>query len=264
MSAIAPRADGKRPPRGAAVPAGDASTAGRRKGMRRALVEAELLEQAARLFAERGFAGTNLQDVAEAMGTTRAALYYYVKNKDELLTRLVEGVTLDGVARREEIAQDPELNASSRLHKIMTASVAEHATWPARFRLLDRSEGDLPEPLAETHREAKRRTLEQFARVLQEGIAAGEFIDVDTRSTALALIGMSTWVAWWFHPGSEHPVEPVAALLADLAVRAVSVPTHRHPRGGVEGTLALLREDVENLERLVRLESVTAPAPLTS
>jgi AcrR family transcriptional regulator len=222
--------------------------------MRRALVEAELLEQAARLFAERGFAGTNLQDVAEAMGTTRAALYYYVKNKDELLTRLVEGVTLEGVTRREEIAQDPELDASSRLHKIMAASVAEHATWPARFRLLDRSEGDLPEPLAATHREAKRQTLEQFARVLQEGITAGEFIDVDTRSTALALIGMSTWVAWWFHPGADHPVEPVAALLADLAVRAVRVPTHRHPRGGVAGTLALLREDVETLERLVQLD----------
>lgn len=253
MTVSAPRVGGSHRADSPPAKDGDGTAVGRRKGgTRRALVEAELLEQAARLFADRGFAGTNLQDVAEAMGTTRAALYYYVKNKDELLTRLVEDVTLDSAARFGEIARDPDLDATTKLRTIMNASVTEHATRPARFRLLDRSEGDLPEPLAATHREAKRQTLEQFVRVLQEGVAAGEFIDVDTRSTALALIGMSTWAAWWFHPGPDHPVEPVAALLADLAVRAVSVPTHRHPRGGVEGTLALLREDVDTLERLMR------------
>ena len=52
---------------------------------RRELVENEIYEQAIRLFAERGFAGTSLQDIADALGITRPALYYYVKSKDELL-----------------------------------------------------------------------------------------------------------------------------------------------------------------------------------
>ena len=63
--------------------------AGVRGSTRRELVENEMYEHAARLFAERGFAGTSLQDVADAMGVTRPALYYYVKSKDELLSKLV-------------------------------------------------------------------------------------------------------------------------------------------------------------------------------
>ncbi|MER5436948.1 helix-turn-helix domain-containing protein, partial [Streptomyces sp. NPDC002588] len=58
---------------------------GGRSTSRRELVENEMFEQASRLFAERGFAGTNLGDIAEAMGITRPALYYYVKSKDDLL-----------------------------------------------------------------------------------------------------------------------------------------------------------------------------------
>ena len=54
------------------------------RGTRRELVENEMYEHAIRLFAERGFAGTSLQDIADAMGVTRPALYYYVKSKDEL------------------------------------------------------------------------------------------------------------------------------------------------------------------------------------
>ena len=67
--------------------------AGRSGTARRELVENELYEHATRLFAERGFAGTSLQDIADAMGITRPALYYYVKSKDELLAKLVTEVT---------------------------------------------------------------------------------------------------------------------------------------------------------------------------
>ena len=72
---------------------------------RRELVEAQIYEQATRLFAERGFAGTSLQDIADAMGMTRPSLYYYVKNKDQLLARLVTEITEAPAAATEEIAE---------------------------------------------------------------------------------------------------------------------------------------------------------------
>ena len=52
---------------------------------------------ATNLFAERGFAGTNLQDIAEATGLTRPALYHYFKSKESLLSRLVAELTLDKI-----------------------------------------------------------------------------------------------------------------------------------------------------------------------
>src|SRR5213079_854717 len=84
-------------PRGAArgkpgpAPSAPARNGGKPPGAttaRRELVENEIYEIAIRLFAERGFAGTSLQDIADALGITRPALYYYVKSKDELLAKL--------------------------------------------------------------------------------------------------------------------------------------------------------------------------------
>src|SRR2546425_4678982 len=76
---------------------------------RRELVENEIYEQAIRLFAERGFAGTSLQDIADALGITRPALYYYVRSKDELLAKLAADVAGGSAAQITEVAGRPEL-----------------------------------------------------------------------------------------------------------------------------------------------------------
>src|SRR5262249_15236281 len=73
----------------------------------RELVENEIYEQAFRLFADRGFAGTSLQDIADALGITRPALYYYVKSKDELLAKLAADVAGGSAAQITEVATRP-------------------------------------------------------------------------------------------------------------------------------------------------------------
>src|SRR5215469_4875878 len=74
---------------------------------RRDLVEAQIYEQAARLFAERGFAATTPQDIADAVGISRQALYYYIKSKDEILARLVSDISEQALAAGRQIAARP-------------------------------------------------------------------------------------------------------------------------------------------------------------
>src|SRR6266478_2520132 len=62
-------------------------------GPRRDLMESQIMEEATRLFADRGFAGTSLQDIAVATGLTRPALYHYFGSKEDLLSRLVSELT---------------------------------------------------------------------------------------------------------------------------------------------------------------------------
>ena len=99
------------PERNGGKPAG-ATTA------RRELVENEIYEHAIRLFAERGFAGTSLQDIADALGITRPALYYYVKSKDELLAKLAADVAGGSAAQIAELAARPDLDAAGKLREI--------------------------------------------------------------------------------------------------------------------------------------------------
>ena len=91
--------------------------------VRKELVESQMYETAAKLFALRGFAGTSLQDIADEMGITRPALYYYVKSKDELLAKLVTEITEGNTAQILDVANDPALDSVEKLSRIAYAMV---------------------------------------------------------------------------------------------------------------------------------------------
>ena len=66
------------------------TTRARSSSTRRDLVMSEILEHATRLFAQRGYDGTTLQDIADAIGITRPGLYNYINSKEQLLARSEE------------------------------------------------------------------------------------------------------------------------------------------------------------------------------
>jgi len=237
---------GRRSPKKAA----DTST---RPTARRELVENQILEQVSRLFAERGFAGTNLQDIADAMGITRPALYYYVKSKEDLLAKLVAQMTKGPAAEIEAIAEDDSLDPATKLRRIAHLIAFQRASQPSRFQLLLRSQADLPPAAAKAHSAGMRAALTGLMHVMEEGVRKGQFRPVDARPTALAVAGMCNWVAWWHQPGAHHYTETeVAEYVSDLAVAMVIQSDDRTPEAsGPKAALALLRQDLDYLERVL-------------
>jgi len=216
---------------------------------RRQLVENELLDRAADLFAERGFEGTTLADIAAAVGITRPSLYNYINSKDELLGMLVSGLTEAGVSDLAHL-QAQDLRPSERLTRAvqtLTLRICEH---PARFRLLDRSEYILPEPLKQRHRTAKRAILTSFIGIIARGVEAGEFWPGDERMSALSIIGSLNWVAWWFRPDAPG-ADPaaVADQFARMALRSVARSDRPDRATTSAAALAEIRADLEFLER---------------
>lgn len=234
----------------------DAEKPSPRVTSRRGLVEDQIFAEAARLFAERGFAGTSLQDVADAMGMTRPALYYYVKNKDELLARLVAETTEAPAAEIKRLAKHPDADPAVRLRGVARAMALRRATDPNRFLLLVRSEAELPADLARLHKTAQRATLRELILLVEEGIESGQFRPVDPRTTALAVIGMCNWIAWWQQSLGEKTPSEVAEQIADLAVVMVRRPDDRvSGTAGVEGAIVQLRADLDHLERALDQKS---------
>lgn len=210
------------------------------------------MEEATRLFADRGFAGTSLQDIADATGLTRPALYHYFGSKEALLSKLVSDLTEGPAKQLGEIRQRPGATAEERLRDMAHAVALLQASQPARFRLLVRSEAELPEALSKVYDRGRRRVLKEFSLVIDEGVRRGEFRPVDPRIAALGVIGLCNWVAWWHRPGDQRADQNVAGALADMAV--ASVVQHDDRPAEAEGAvraLALLKEDVALLERFI-------------
>ncbi|MCW0213067.1 MAG: TetR/AcrR family transcriptional regulator [Pseudonocardia sp.] len=258
MSGSAPRAGRKAAPRrgtggtggtgGGAAPVRASSTA------RRELVENEIYEHATRLFAERGFAGTSLQDIADALGITRPALYYYVKSKDELLAKLVTEVTDGPLEDVNALLARPGLDPAAQLRGIVEIIVARHTRQPDRFRLLIRSEAELPAELTAAYDASRRAVLKAVAGVVDDGVRAGLFRPVDPRVAALGVLGMCNWVAWWYHDGGPAGADTVVGQFADMAVGALQRPDHQAlDGGGPAAALKQLRQDLDHLERVLDL-----------
>ena len=190
-------------------------------GARREILENSILEHAARLFSERGYAGTTPQDIADAVGVSRQNLYYYVKSKEEILARLIADTTTQNVGGVEEIAAS-EGSGPDRLHRLVRHVVQDRATNSTRFRMLDRSESALPPDIAAEFLGARRAALAATVRVIEDGIAEGWFRNVDARVAALSVLGMCNWVAWWHDPDQPPAPTVIAQEIADNAVAMMS------------------------------------------
>jgi AcrR family transcriptional regulator len=211
-----------------------------------------VLEAAARLFAQRGFGGTNLQDIADSLGISRPALYYYFKSKEEILASLVEEVTVFSGHQATELAAKADFNPSETLRQM----AFNHAKWllehTVQFRVVDRTENDLPAATRRTHDKAKRALLDNFTRTIERGIELGHFRPVDAAVAAFSIIGMCNWTAWWFMPEGRVPLGEVAQSIADLAVAGLRQGENVLPREfGTEEALRRVRDDLTHLERLI-------------
>lgn len=222
------------------------------KDSRKAMVVRRLMEQAAHIFAEKGYPGTTLTDIGEAVGLTRAAVYYYFKNKEALLEAIVEELTsapISNIARWRETAPPP---GPERLRAFVKMRVTEVLSRQTQMRMIGVVESVLPPDLAERHTLAKRRVLGEYRSILREGMEAGAFRAQDDSVAAFALIGMVNWTAQWFSPGRGASVEEVADQIAAMAVNSIAVPADRSAGfADPASAVKMLRDDLDQLALLI-------------
>jgi AcrR family transcriptional regulator len=196
-----------------------------RQHSRRRLVSNELLEHSARLFATQGYANTSFQDIADAMGISRPALYHYVSNKEEILAALVRDVLERVVQILEQAGSREDLDEDQRVEHALHRLAVNHARNTTRFRL-----------------------LELFTGLIEDAVQAGRFRPLPARTVALGMLGMANWVAWWYRADHDGDAEAVADVLVDLAMSGVRRDGDRQVQPGPWAALALLKEDVTHLE----------------
>ena len=189
----------------------------------------QIIEAAARVFAERGFHGATTQDIADVLGIRQASLYYYFPSKEGAL----ELVCLQGVAGFVEVAKSIATGpgtAADKLVRLVKSHLSPLADRSDFVRVFLNDRRHLP---TESRRRIGKwsRNLERiYEDVLKEGVRRGEFrSDLDTRLTMLAMLGMTSAAANWYSK-EEVPLERIAdefsRLLLDGAIRT---PPRRRP-----------------------------------
>jgi AcrR family transcriptional regulator len=182
--------------------------------------EDQLLETATRLFKEKGYHNTSMQDLADALGMQKGSLYYYIDSKEELLRRLLERATSYLAFQIDEIyAADlppPEkLRWALENHGVtMMEQLDLVSVYLQEYRNLP------PKRLKEAL--AVRKHYEQvLMHILEDGIDSGDFRPVNVKMIVFGLLGMLNWTHAWFSPEGEFSAQEIAAMLADLALHGL-------------------------------------------
>jgi AcrR family transcriptional regulator len=194
----------------------------------------EILRAAARLFREQGLAATGMRDIAAAAGMAVGNLYYYFRDKGELLAFCQEDA-LDGLlALAAEVQALPE-SAERKLHRLMVGHVARlHESTPGSIAHLEVSA--LP-PEARQAVLARRDAYESVYRsLLREGQRTGLFRPLDERVAAATILGALNWTAQWYRSDGRMDPRQLGEEMAALLLRGVLGGAARGP--GARGARA--------------------------
>ena len=188
-----------------------------------------ILAESARLFNRRGYHGTSLTDIARAFGVSKAALYYHVRSKEDVVFRCYQrglDLGMDGLdqAHSQAAAPDEELTLALR-HYI--AGLTD--PWSGAVVLL--GEGALS-PRRHARILRRRDAYERRLRdIIRKGITAGVFMPYDPKLVGFAILGAVNWIVKWYNPGGERSAKEIAEVLSSYLVRGLQTHPLDRPAG---------------------------------
>ena len=180
----------------------------------------ELTRQAARLFAEKGYHGTSIGDLAEAMGVQKGSVYAHIESKQDLLYETLRDGADAFHGALDLIPETLPAVDKLRAHLAIVAEQLDVATvWMREWRYL---EGERREEFVA----ARRRYEERIRGLFQEGVELSEpRADLDVSAAALFFLSAANWAYTWLRPGGDTDAlaDRFFALLVD-GMRGYSTP----------------------------------------
>ena len=179
-----------------------------------------ILDAGALLMQQRGFVGTTVEDVTDHLDLTKAAFYYYVENKEELLFQISTQTLALADASISAIERSGEA-AERKLGLMIDSFVRLVADRPAFFTVYFQEKGHLgPDHLKAVTR-VERKIARAVERVLRDGMAAGTFRAADPAVAAFAILGMCFWIYKWFRPAGRANVDQISTTFQALVLGGV-------------------------------------------
>lgn len=179
-------------------------------------VPQRLLSVATSLFARNGFDRTSVQEIVEAAGVTKGAMYHYFDSKDELLHEIYARLLRVQIERLERFAGD-ESPVATRVHSAAADVVVTTIDNLDDATIFFRSMHQLSADKQRTVRAQRRRYHERFRELIEEGQQAGEF-RTDTPADLVVdyYFGSVHHLSLWYHRDGPLTAQQIGAHFADL------------------------------------------------
>jgi TetR/AcrR family transcriptional regulator, cholesterol catabolism regulator len=183
----------------------------------------EIVESAAALFDAKGYYGTNLDEVAAAVGLRKATLYHYFRGKEEILNSIHEDF-LGWSLEREEMRRDSDLSPEQHLLESIADMLEIISERPGHIRTFVEHYREL-DPEAQKTVAAKRAYYSGLIeQVIIDGMDAGVFRKMDSKMALFALFGACNWAYQWLPQDPGADPRRVAYSLWEILMHGIQAP----------------------------------------
>ncbi|MCB2050474.1 MAG: TetR family transcriptional regulator [Novosphingobium sp.] len=193
-------------------------TADQKKAERAAKRDAVLLA-AVRMFNERGFHATSLDDVAASLGISKRTIYHYLANKDQVLLECVTIGLNQLLEAAAEASREPG-TGRDRLAKFLRRYAEINMEDFGRCVIRTGEETLSPASIPQ-YRQLKRGIDNAMRERIAEAVADGSIAPVDVKIAAFTLAGALNWPARWHNPDGPMTREEISAAMVDLLMQGL-------------------------------------------
>jgi AcrR family transcriptional regulator len=188
----------------------------------RAMKREAVLRTAAQIFNEKGFHATSLDEVAERLHITKPTLYYYVKNKDEILFECVQ----IGLQLLQDAIHEVGQSGGTAFDKLQAAmqQYVHIVTQDFGMCVIRVGEDPLPPESRRQLRRIKAALDQEIRHLITQGIDEGSIAPCDPKLAAFTLMGALSWIGRWYDPKGELSAQDIAQQCCGLILRGLQSP----------------------------------------
>lgn len=181
-----------------------------------------IIEDATTLFAEHGYHGTGISDIAEKVGLRGGALYYHIGSKQELLWEILSRYTAAVLAEAEDVAVSGR-SATDRLHDLIVGQLRLIISSTRQMQIEMRDRSSLSEDRLAELQAMRERIQAIWQETLDQGCRTGEFASADSVVTNTVITTVNS-VAHWYREGGRLSADDIAERVAAVVLHGVVGP----------------------------------------
>ena len=179
----------------------------------------EILKSAASAFRKKGFHGTSMDEISDRLLMTKGSLYYYFKNKEDLLYACHDYSLNRLLQTLGEIEKDGT-SLEERLHRLIVNHV-RHLIDELHASAMTIELNGLSPDLRTKLIKKRDRYEREFRKIIQEGMEKGIFEKGDPKLITFAIMGALNWIARWYSPEGVAKSERIGEVFSDFFIRGL-------------------------------------------
>jgi TetR/AcrR family transcriptional regulator, cholesterol catabolism regulator len=182
----------------------------------------EIIAAAAKLFKEKGYHATTIQDVADDVGMLKGSLYYHIKSKEELLYLVTKEPIRELIERQKKLMESTLSPQQKIVEFIRSHLKAFDANYPHMFVFLQ-EKSSLSQPVQAEVAGIDFRYEALLEAILRQGADGGHFRrELDLKMMAFSILGMCNWMFKWYDKGGRLTIDEIAYHMAEIVLNGIT------------------------------------------